>query len=64
MMPLLDRIPIKIFTEPYLAAAVTLAGVAVGLLELAKVATTDSDGRERPTWRGRLWRQPVLLQSQ
>ena len=35
------------FTEPYLACT-------VGLLALAKVVTTDSGGRERPTCRGRL----------
>ena len=50
-------------TEPYLACAVTLIGVAVGLLALAKVATTDFDGRECPTCRGRLWHLPVLPHS-
>ena len=54
----------QLILSPILAYAATLTGVAVGLLALAKVATTDSGGRERPTWRARLWRQPVLPQSQ
>ena len=50
-------------TEPYLACAVTLAGVAVGLLALVKVATTDSGVQECPTCRGRLWHLPGLPHS-
>ena len=37
-------------------------GVAKGLLALAKGATPDSGGRERPHSRGRLRHQPVLPQ--
>ena len=49
----------QVFTEPYLACAVTLTGVAVGLLAFAKVATTDSGGRERPTSRGKAPTSPT-----
>ena len=48
--------------EPHQLIVETLRGVAFGLLALAKGATPDFGGRERPHYRDRV--KPVLVLSQ